>query len=139
MGFKFNFTPLTAGHPWSANSSAVLMLWIVGGLFVAFALYLVIDLLIASHRRRRAAAGASVTNGSAEPALEISPKRDWSNYLPAACCHCAKPLCVPKDHRFKPFHCPACNQVNPPLKKDLLAPLKRFLRWLFYPSFQNLF
>ena len=115
------------------NSGAVLALWIVAGLFAAFALYLFIDALVERTRRRNAAAGRSETDEMEEPGLNAPSERKWAGYLEATCHHCETALHVPKARRFKPFLCPACNQMNPPLKKEILAPTRRFLRWLFYP------
>jgi len=83
--------------------------------------------------RRNGAARRSGTDEMEEPGSNPALKRKWAGYLEATCDHCEKAVYVPKARRFMPFLCPACNQMNPPLKKDMLAPARRFLRWLFYP------
>jgi hypothetical protein len=63
----------------------------------------------------------------------------WSDYLKAKCNHCQTTVFVAKVRRCIPFFCPNCSQMNPPLKTETMAWAKRFLRWLLYPSFQDLF
>ncbi len=115
------------------------MLWIVGGLFIAFILYLLIDAWAVARRRRRQAAELSGSGEEEKARFDVPPEQQWSDYMEASCRQCQKTLYVPKMRRFKPFLCPNCQSMNPPLKKDVLAPVKKFLRWLLYPSFQDRF
>ncbi|MGO8697344.1 MAG: hypothetical protein ACLQVY_06465 [Limisphaerales bacterium] len=120
-------------------NSSVVMLWIVGGLFIAFILYLLIDAWAVARRRRRQAAELSGSGEEEKARFDVPPEQQWSDYMEASCRQCQKTLYVPKMRRFKPFLCPNCQSMNPPLKKDVLAPVKKFLRWLLYPSFQDRF
>jgi hypothetical protein len=116
------------------------MLWIVGGLFIAFMLYLLIDAWVVARKRRREAAQLDGSEEEEEQAqFEVPPEQQWSHFIEATCRQCQKTLYVPKMRRFKPFLCPNCQSMNPALKKDALAPVKKFLRWLLYPSFQDRF
>jgi phage FluMu protein Com len=116
------------------------MLWVVGGLFIAFMLYLLVDAWVAARKRRKQAALLSGEEEHQEQAkFDVPPEEQWSDFVAATCDHCQKTLYVPKMRRFKPFICPHCQVVNPPIKKDALAPVKKFLRWLLYPSFQDRF
>ena len=115
------------------------MLWVVGGLGVAFMLYVVIDGVAGWMKRRRIAARMSEPEEVDETAYVAPPEEPWSEFLEGDCNFCKKTLYLPKMGRFKPFICPNCHQLNPPLKKDPFGTVKRFLRWLLYPSFQDRF
>jgi hypothetical protein len=121
------------------NGGVILMLWIATGLAVAVVLYLVIRPFVLWYRRRRAASRASETNVLDKPDFVTPSAPVWSDYLEAKCNHCQATVFVAKVRRFKPFFCPNCSQTNPPLKKETMAWLKKFLRWLLYPSFQDFF
>jgi hypothetical protein len=127
-----------AGHL-TRNGGAILILWMVSGLAVAFLLYLVIYPLLAKYRMRRAASRASEANVLEKPDFPGTSAPVWDDYLETACNHCQRPLFVVKVRQFKPFFCPHCSQMNPPLKKKTLAWASKFLRWLLYPSFQDFF
>jgi phage FluMu protein Com len=58
-------------------------------------------------------------------------------HILVTCQHCQRGILVPKPRRFHEVDCPACGEVNPAPKKDRLALIKGFFRWLLYPSFQD--
>jgi hypothetical protein len=58
-------------------------------------------------------------------------------HLLMTCKHCQRGILVPRANRFKGVDCPACGEENPAPKRDLFGPIKKFFRWLAYPSFQD--
>jgi hypothetical protein len=58
-------------------------------------------------------------------------------YILVTCQHCQNGILVPKARRFNEVDCPACTEPNPAPRRDYLAFIKGFFRWLLYPSFQR--
>jgi hypothetical protein len=111
----------------------------VGGIFAAFILYVVLDGVVGWWKRRRLTARMESPQQIEQAGFNIPIDQQWSDYMEGVCKHCGRVLYLQKIRRYRPFVCENCHQLNPPLRKDILWPVKRFLRWLLYPSFQDRF
>jgi len=58
-------------------------------------------------------------------------------HLLMTCKHCQGGILVPRAKRFNNVDCPACGEENLPPRRDFFGPIKKFFRWLAYPSFQD--
>jgi hypothetical protein len=115
----------------SSDGPLALVLWIASGVAVVFALYLIIDALVAWRRRCREALRLSETQNLSGPGAD-APSAQPDHY-DVACRHCAATVRVPKVHRFNAFLCPNCENLNPPVKKDRFIWAKAYLRSLLHP------
>jgi hypothetical protein len=131
--------PTGAASQLTKHGGAIIFLWIVCGLAAVVVLYLAIQPLLGWYNRRREAARASATNKAQKPLILESARARRSDFLEAACNHCETIVFVAKVRRHKPFFCPNCGQTNPPPKKQSLPWIRRVLRVLLYPSFQDRF
>jgi phage FluMu protein Com len=114
------------------------ILWAVALFCVSFTLWLLIDAWRVRRRIQRefgeiksdAEAGSGHGGGDRRGAKT-------RGHIEITCQHCKNGILVPKPRRFNEVDCPSCGQVNPAPRKDRLAFIKDFLRWLLYPSFQR--
>ena len=111
--------------PGSANSSVggggMLLACVATGLCAIFIFAFVIDGVLARRRME---------------ALMAEPPPD-GRMVKIKCQYCKTTFVASQlDARFNVV-CPACKQTNPAPKR--ISLIRRFLRWVFYPSFQDLF
>jgi hypothetical protein len=139
MGSTQDFLPQGVTSQLTMNGGVILMLWIAGGLAVAFMLYLVIHPLVQRYRAWSVESQADDVNIPQTPVSVGPPALTMRDYLETVCPHCGTTVFVPKVRRCKPFFCPNCSQTNPPVKKQAFAWARKMLRKLLYPSFQDLF
>jgi len=121
------------------HGDRMLTLWLVSALAAVVVLYLVIHPLVMNYFRRRATSQVSKIPALQGSGLRRSPSPVQEGYLETACSYCQMTVFVPKVRGCKPFFCPNCSQTNRPPKKNTWAWLKRILRKLLYPSFQDFF
>ena len=130
-------------HSWGTDttSTAMFFLLVAGGVLLAvFVIYLLFEPFFAERRRKRhlnLMVGEDMPIHA--PVDTLPPGLTRNGFVQMTCSHCRTNVFVLKARSYSELPCTNCGQMIPAARRDLLAFVKKFLRWLLYPSFQNRF
>ncbi len=109
-------------------------------LVIIFVIYLLIHPMIeARNRKRHLEAMIGDETPAKAPQDTLPPGLTRNGFVQMTCPNCSTTVFVLKARSYSALPCGNCGQMIPAARRDMLAFVKKFLRWLLYPSFQNRF